>query len=106
MRRFDRMGQPPNGDGQAFTAPRRLSSRWAEKVDRKVHPHVKPVGLIERLIGAVTNPGDLVVDPAAGSFTVLQAARRMGRDFVGCDLAYQVQSVANPTVLHAAITLA
>jgi site-specific DNA-methyltransferase (adenine-specific) len=70
-----------------------IPSRWIEKVDRKVHPHLKPVGLIERLIGAVTSPGDLVVDPAAGSFVVLQAARRMGRDFIGCDLAYRAQLV-------------
>jgi len=63
-----------------------IPSRWAEKVDRNLHPHVKPAGLIERLIGAVTEPGDLVVDPAAGSFVVMHAARRLGRDFCGCDL--------------------
>jgi site-specific DNA-methyltransferase (adenine-specific) len=63
-----------------------IPNRWPEKVDRKVHPHIKPVRLIERLIGAVTEPGDLIVDPAAGSFVVMHAARRLGRDFVGCDL--------------------
>ena len=47
-----------------------IPSRWAEKVDRGAHPHAKPVGLIARLIGAVTRPGDLVVDPAGGSFVV------------------------------------
>jgi site-specific DNA-methyltransferase (adenine-specific) len=40
---------------------------WPEKVDRKVHPHAKPIGLMTRLIAAVTKPGELVVDPAAGS---------------------------------------
>jgi site-specific DNA-methyltransferase (adenine-specific) len=40
------------------------------------------------LIGAVTLPGDLVVDPAAGGFGVLQAARSLGREFVGCDIAW------------------
>jgi site-specific DNA-methyltransferase (adenine-specific) len=30
-----------------------IPSRWAEKVDRKTHPHAKPAGLITRLIGAV-----------------------------------------------------
>jgi hypothetical protein len=40
------------------------------------------------LIGAVTKPADLVVDPAAGSFVVMDAAKKLGRDFVGCDLAY------------------
>jgi len=62
-----------------------ISNRWSEKVDRRVHAHVKPIGLISRLIAAVTEPGDLVIDPAAGSFVVMKAARQLGRDFVGCD---------------------
>jgi site-specific DNA-methyltransferase (adenine-specific) len=66
-----------------------IANRWPEKIDRTIHPHVKPVGLIMRLIGAVTNPGDLVVDPAAGSFVVMHAANRLGREFVGCDIAYR-----------------
>jgi site-specific DNA-methyltransferase (adenine-specific) len=65
-----------------------IPSRWIEKVDRKLHPHVKPIGLITRLIGAITEPGDLVVDPAAGSFVVLRAARDLGRNFIGCDIAF------------------
>jgi site-specific DNA-methyltransferase (adenine-specific) len=62
-----------------------IPSRWPERVDRKIHPHVKPAGLIERLIAAVTLPGDLVIDPAAGSFVVMRAALRLGREFIGCD---------------------
>jgi site-specific DNA-methyltransferase (adenine-specific) len=62
-----------------------IPSRWSEKVDRNIHPHVKPIGLITRLIAAVTEPGDLVIDPAAGSFVVMKAANQLGRDFVGCD---------------------
>ena len=63
-----------------------IPSRWIEKVDRNIHPHVKPIGLITRLIGAVTQLGDLVVDPAAGSFVVMRAAHQLGRNFIGCDL--------------------
>lgn len=65
-----------------------IANRWSEKVDRSWHPHIKPIGLITRLIGAVTEPGDLVVDPAAGSFVVMQAAHQLARNFVGCDIAY------------------
>jgi site-specific DNA-methyltransferase (adenine-specific) len=64
---------------------------WDEKIVKGrngelsgIHP--KPVGLQQRLIGAVTNPGDIVVDPAAGSYSVLDAAQRAGRRFLGCDL--------------------
>ena len=65
-----------------------IPNRWAEKVARAEHPHVKPFELTKRLIAAVTERGDLIVDPAAGSFVVLHAAHQLGRDFVGCDLVY------------------
>jgi site-specific DNA-methyltransferase (adenine-specific) len=62
-----------------------IPSRWPEKVDRSVHPHIKPIGLISRIIASVTKPGDLVIDPAAGSFVVMKAALQLDRNFVGCD---------------------
>ena len=65
-----------------------IPNRWAEKVARTEHPHVKPFELTRRLIAAVTERGDLIVDPAAGSFVVLHAAQQLERDFVGCDLAH------------------
>jgi site-specific DNA-methyltransferase (adenine-specific) len=65
-----------------------IPHRWDEKVDRKIHAHIKPRGLISRIIDAVTKPEDLVVDPCAGSFTVMHAALELGRNFVGCDIAY------------------
>jgi site-specific DNA-methyltransferase (adenine-specific) len=65
-----------------------IPSRWPEKVDRRIHAHVKPINLIARLIAATTQAGDLIVDPCAGSFVVMHAARVLGREFIGCDLAY------------------
>jgi site-specific DNA-methyltransferase (adenine-specific) len=66
-----------------------IPNRWTEKVDRAAHPHVKPIGLMTRLIAAVTKEEDLIVDPAAGSFGVLQAALGLRRNFIGCDIAYE-----------------
>ena len=65
-----------------------IRDHWSEKVDRKIHPHIKPQGLVERLIAAVTLPSDLVIDPAAGGFGVLTACLRLGREFIGCDIAH------------------
>jgi site-specific DNA-methyltransferase (adenine-specific) len=76
-----------------------MPSRWVEKVDRRIHPHAKPIGLIKRLIAAVTLPGDLVIDPAAGGFGVLDAALCLGREFVGCDVAYPADAFAMHTPL-------
>jgi site-specific DNA-methyltransferase (adenine-specific) len=78
--------QKPPIQARATWTDHGIPDRWIEKVDRKIHPHAKPVGLITRLIGAVTRAGDLIVDPAAGSFVVMHAATQLGRVFVGCDL--------------------
>ena len=59
---------------------------WPEKIPTKTHPHNKPVMLQSRLIEAVTAPGDLIIDPAAGSFSVLQACILSDRTFLGCDI--------------------
>lgn len=59
----------------------------SEASDRDKHPHAKPLELTKRLITAATKPGQLVVDPCAGSFVVLDACEATGRQFVGCDLA-------------------
>lgn len=60
---------------------------WEEKT-QKTHPHSKPVELQRRLIAATTKAGDTVLDPAAGGYSVLEACRLLGRDFVGGDIAY------------------
>jgi len=52
------------------------------------HPHEKPVNLNRRLIEAVTEKGDLVIDPCAGGFGVLKICQATRRKFLGCDLNY------------------
>lgn len=60
---------------------------WQEKLPTPLkHPHQKPPGLQRQLILATTEAGDLVVDPAAGSFSVLESCLATGRNFIGCDL--------------------
>ena len=61
---------------------------WAEPaLNRNSHPHRKPVQLQARLLEAVSNEGDIVIDPAAGSFSVMEAALSIDRNFLGCDIA-------------------
>jgi site-specific DNA-methyltransferase (adenine-specific) len=82
--------QKPPLYAKATWGDHRIPDRWAEGIPhpKSQHPHTKPIGLISRLIGAVTKPGDLVVDPAAGGFVVLRAAMTLGRKFIGCDIAH------------------
>ena len=58
-----------------------------ERVKRIGNVHPKPVNLQARLIEVVTEPGDVVLDPAAGSYSAMTAAHQVGRQFLGCDIA-------------------
>ncbi len=53
--------------------------------ERTGYPSQKPEALLERLLGALSDEGDVVLDPYAGSGTTLAVARRMGRAFLGID---------------------
>ena len=59
---------------------------WDEEVRPKGHTHRKPVKLQGELIEAISNPGDVIIDPAAGSFSVLEACQNRNRSFLGCDI--------------------
>lgn len=61
---------------------------WDERaVSGRGYHHAKPVNLQARLIEAVTAEDEIVLDPAAGSYSVMQACRNTGRQFLGCDVA-------------------
>ena len=47
----------------------------------------KPLKLLERIITASSNPGDVVFDPFCGCATPLEAAHRLGRQWIGIDIA-------------------
>ena len=49
----------------------------------KIHPTQKPVNLLMKLISIFTDPGDVVIDPCAGSGSTLRAARELGRNSYG-----------------------
>ena len=55
-------------------------------VEKTEHPCQFPVGLIERLVLALSNPGDLVFDPFAGVASAGVAAAIHSRRFWGCEL--------------------
>jgi len=46
----------------------------------------KPEGFLQRIVGASSDPGDLVADFFCGSGTTLAVAEKMGRRWIGCDL--------------------
>jgi len=48
----------------------------------------KPLALLERIVKASSNPGDLVMDCFLGSGTTAEAALKNGRNFCGCDITF------------------
>lgn len=62
--------------------------------ERVGYPTQKPILLLERIIGLVTSPGALVLDPFAGSGTTLVAAELLGRNSLGIDIASEAVELA------------
>ena len=53
----------------------------------KIHPSQKPVSVLKRLIEIFTDPGDVIIDPCAGSGSTLRAARELGRNSYGFEVS-------------------
>ena len=64
-----------------------LGDVWVEKTNKN-HPHSKPILLQSRLIKAVTEEGDIVVDPASGGYSVFEACKLTCRQFLGGDIEF------------------
>ena len=56
--------------------------------ERLGYPTQKPLALLERIIEASTNPGDLVLDPFCGCGTAVHAAQKLGREWIGIDITH------------------
>ena len=65
----------------------------------KVHPTQKPVPLLERIIEIFTDPGDVVIDPCAGSASTLLAAANMQRRAYGFEVNKEFYDAAKSRVL-------
>lgn len=50
------------------------------------HPTQKPISLLERIIKASSNEGDLVLDPFSGTFTTCYVAKELNRNSIGIEL--------------------
>jgi site-specific DNA-methyltransferase (adenine-specific) len=52
------------------------------------YPTQKPVALLERIISASSNEGDIVLDPFCGCGTAVHAAQKLGRQWIGIDVTH------------------
>ncbi len=56
--------------------------------ERLKYPTQKPLTLLERIISASSNEGDVVLDPFCGCGTAIEAAQKLGRRWIGIDVTY------------------
>lgn len=60
----------------------------AQAAERLGYPTQKPQALLERIISASSNPGDIVLDPFCGCGTAVHAAQALGRQWIGIDITH------------------
>ena len=83
--------KPSQTDKESKGAP--MSDVWDIGIiapiakERLGYPTQKPLALLERIIKASSNPGDLVLDPFCGCGTAADAAASLGRKYLGIDIS-------------------
>jgi hypothetical protein len=60
-----------------------INSQAAERLG---YPTQKPLALLERIVSALSNPDDVILDPFAGCGTAIDAAQKLGRRWIGIDI--------------------
>ena len=91
---------PRQTDDESPTAPMRdvwdISILAPVAKERMGYATQKPLRLMERIVAASSNEGDVVLDPFCGCATTLEAAHRLGRRWIGIDIAiHAVKRVAS-----------
>lgn len=71
--------------GDVWTTVSQLRGADTERLG---YPTQKPIALLERIIAASSNPGDVVLDPFAGCGTTVAAAQKLGRQWIGIDITH------------------
>ena len=73
--------------------------RDSKKEYPKIHPTQKPVSVLKQLIEIFTDPGDVVIDPCAGSGTTLRACMELGRSSYGFEVSKEFYKKAKEEML-------
>jgi site-specific DNA-methyltransferase (adenine-specific) len=105
MEEYDRQGRlwfPTNKDGRIRlkryldeTPGHRIQNLWddippisSQAAERLGYPTQKPLALLDRIIQASSNPGDVVCDPFCGCGTAIASAQKLGRKWIGIDITH------------------
>lgn len=67
---------------------------------QKIHPTQKPLALAEYLVKTFSNEGDTVLDPAAGSGTMVVAAKKLKRHYIGMEISNEYYEASKNRLLN------
>ena len=68
--------------------------------ERIGYPTQKPVALLNRILSASTNPGDVVLDPFCGCGTAIDSSIHLGRRWLGIDITYIAVDLIEKRIQH------
>ena len=77
-----------------------VKSLTGKNRERTEYPTQKPLALLERIIAASSNPGDVVLDPFCGCATALIAAEKLTRQWVGVDISSLAVKLVRQRLAH------
>ena len=78
-----------------------IDSINAGAAERLGYPTQKPVALLERIIAASSERKDVVLDPFCGCGTTIDAAQRLGRQWIGIDITFIAVDLIEKRLRHA-----
>ena len=69
--------------------------------ERLGYPTQKPVALLERIVAASSNEGDIILDPFCGCGTTVHAAQKLNRKWIGIDVTHLAIQLINRRIIDA-----
>ena len=89
---YEELRRPFSMDGRQSDV---FSVVWNSGASARIgHPTVKDIGLMRTLVRSLSRPGQLVLEPFAGSGTACFAAKELGRDYIGYELDEKYYRIA------------
>jgi len=90
--KFNENGKNP---GDVWGDIKQLTYKSKELLSKDLHTIQKPIKLIERIVEASSNEGDLVLDPFAGTGTTFVVCKKLKRNFIGFEINPELVTICN-----------
>ncbi|MBI4722139.1 MAG: hypothetical protein HY769_03955 [Candidatus Stahlbacteria bacterium] len=93
--KFNEIGKNP---GDVWGDIKQLTYKSKELLSRELYTIQKPIKLIQRIVKASSNEGDLILDPFAGVGTTFAVCRKLKRNFIGFEINADFIAICNKRI--------